>query len=149
MADTTSDKKVFTLAEVKQLAEDKNKCILIINNHIYDVTKFMDEHPGGEEVLKEQHGLDASNAFEDVGHSSDAREQMKTYEIGQLHPNDSKKPVKPRPFLDNQNSNTGANNFGTSWIKWLVPLVIVIIAIVYFRLVAKPSVDVNRPPKAI
>ncbi len=43
MADTTSDKKVFTLAEVKQLAEDKNKCILIINNHIYDVTKFMDE----------------------------------------------------------------------------------------------------------
>ncbi len=43
MADTTSDKKVFTLAEVKQLAEDKNKCILIINNHVYDVTKFMDE----------------------------------------------------------------------------------------------------------
>ena len=40
------------------------------------------KHPGGEEVLKEQHGLDASNAFEDVGHSSDAREQMKTYEIG-------------------------------------------------------------------
>jgi cytochrome b involved in lipid metabolism len=43
------------------------------------------QHPGGEEVLKEQHGLDASNAFEDVGHSSDAREQMKTYEIGEIH----------------------------------------------------------------
>jgi cytochrome b involved in lipid metabolism len=35
--------------------------------------------------LKEQHGKDASNAFEDVGHSSDAREQMKAYEIGRLH----------------------------------------------------------------
>jgi cytochrome b involved in lipid metabolism len=35
--------------------------------------------------LKEQHGKNASNAFEDVGHSSDAREQMKAYEIGQLH----------------------------------------------------------------
>ncbi len=44
------------------------------------------KHPGGEEVLKEQHGKDASNAFEDVGHSSDAREQMKAYEIAQLHP---------------------------------------------------------------
>jgi cytochrome b involved in lipid metabolism len=35
--------KVLTLAEVKQLAEDKNKCILIINNRVYDITKFMDE----------------------------------------------------------------------------------------------------------
>ena len=43
------------------------------------------KHPGGEEVLKEQHGLDASNAFEDVGHSSDAREQMKQYQIGVVH----------------------------------------------------------------
>ena len=46
---------------------------------------FVFKHPGGEEVLKEQHGLDASNAFEDVGHSSDAREQMKAYEIGVVH----------------------------------------------------------------
>ena len=44
------------------------------------------QHPGGEEVLKEQHGKDASNAFEDVGHSTDAREQMKAYEIARLHP---------------------------------------------------------------
>ena len=44
------------------------------------------KHPGGEEVLKEQHGKDATHAFEDVGHSSDAREQMKAYEIGRLHP---------------------------------------------------------------
>jgi len=44
------------------------------------------KHPGGEEVLKEQHGKDATHAFEDVGHSSDAREQMKQYEIAELHP---------------------------------------------------------------
>jgi cytochrome b involved in lipid metabolism len=43
------------------------------------------QHPGGEEVLKEQHGKDATNAFEDVGHSSDAREQMKAFEIAQIH----------------------------------------------------------------
>ena len=36
--------------------------------------------------MKEQHGRDASNAFEDVGHSSDAREQMKAFEIAELHP---------------------------------------------------------------
>ena len=102
MATTTSDKKVLTLAEVNQMAEDKNKCILIMNNRVYDITKFIDEvsysqinfrsnfvffqHPGGEEVLKEQHGKNASDAFEDVGHSSDAREQMKGYEIAEIHP---------------------------------------------------------------
>jgi cytochrome b involved in lipid metabolism len=43
MAHTTSDKKLLTLAEVKQLATDKNKCILIINNRVYDVTTFSDE----------------------------------------------------------------------------------------------------------
>ncbi len=44
------------------------------------------KHPGGEEVLKEQNGKDATHAFEDVGHSSDAREQMKQYEIAALDP---------------------------------------------------------------
>ena len=39
----TSDKKVLTLVEVQQLAIDKDKCIMIIDNHVYDVTKFIDE----------------------------------------------------------------------------------------------------------
>jgi len=43
MANTTSDKKVLTLAEVKQLAKDTTKCILVINNRVYDVSKFIDE----------------------------------------------------------------------------------------------------------
>lgn len=31
-------------------------------------------------------GRDATEAFEDVGHSNDARELMKDYLIGELHP---------------------------------------------------------------
>lgn len=34
---------------------------------------FIIQHPGGEEVLLEQAGKDATEAFEDVGHSTDAR----------------------------------------------------------------------------
>lgn len=44
------------------------------------------QHPGGEEVLLEQAGADASESFEDVGHSSDAREMLKQYYIGDVHP---------------------------------------------------------------
>ena len=81
-----SEEKLLTWVDIRQLAEDKNKCIIVIKNRVYDITKFIDEHPGGEEVLKEQHGLDATDAFEDTGHSSDAREQMKQYEIARLSP---------------------------------------------------------------
>lgn len=42
------------------------------------------QHPGGEEILIENAGDDGTEAFEDVGHSSDAREMMKSYLIGEL-----------------------------------------------------------------
>lgn len=45
---------------------------------------FFSQHPGGEEVLLEQAGKDATEEFEDVGHSSDAREVMEKYKIGEI-----------------------------------------------------------------
>ncbi|XP_054934993.1 cytochrome b5 type B isoform X2 [Physeter macrocephalus] len=63
---------------------------LVIHGRVYDVTRFLNEHPGGEEVLLEQAGGDATESFEDVGHSSDAREMLKQYYIGDVHPNDLK-----------------------------------------------------------
>lgn len=44
------------------------------------------QHPGGEEVLREQAGGDATESFEDVGHSTDAREMASSMLIGELHP---------------------------------------------------------------
>lgn len=44
----------------------------------------MDEHPGGEEVLIENGGDDATGAFEDVGHSEDARLMLDKYLVGTL-----------------------------------------------------------------
>ena len=40
------------------------------------------QHPGGEEILIENAGLDSTENFEDVGHSSDAREMLEEYYIG-------------------------------------------------------------------
>ncbi|MGH0162881.1 UNVERIFIED_CONTAM: hypothetical protein FKN15_043819 [Acipenser sinensis] len=54
-------------------------------------------HPGGEEVLREQAGGDATESFEDVGHSTDAREMTSMYMIGELHPDDRPKIQRPAP----------------------------------------------------
>ncbi|KAJ0093401.1 hypothetical protein Patl1_25972 [Pistacia atlantica] len=43
---------------------------------VYDVTKFLEDHPGGDEVLLLATGKDATDDFEDVGHSSSAKELM-------------------------------------------------------------------------
>ncbi len=52
----------------------------------YKYAIILFQHPGGEEILMENSGTDATEAFEDVGHSTDAREMMKEYRIGALHP---------------------------------------------------------------
>lgn len=56
---------------------------------------FVLQHPGGEEVLLEQAGKDGSEAFEDVGHSSDARDLMVKYKIGEIIESE-RKPVKQK-----------------------------------------------------
>ncbi|KAM6223786.1 cytochrome b5 type B [Rhynchocyon petersi] len=79
---------------------------MVIHGRVYDVTRFLDEHPGGEEVLLEQAGTDASESFEDVGHSSDAREMLKQYYIGDVHP------------------DTPKNNASKScWSYWVFPII--------------------------
>jgi len=82
--------KKYTLAQVRENTDPKRPWI-IINDCVYDVTEFLNDHPGGEEVLLEQSGKDATEDFEDVGHSSDARETMEKYKVGELVDEDKKK----------------------------------------------------------
>ncbi|CAP27717.1 Protein CBR-CYTB-5.1 [Caenorhabditis briggsae] len=75
--------KQMTLKEISDHNTNKSAW-LVIGNKVYDVTKFLDEHPGGCEVLLEQAGGDGTEAFEDVGHSTDARHMKEEYLIGEV-----------------------------------------------------------------
>ncbi|ORZ20754.1 cytochrome b5-like heme/steroid binding domain-containing protein [Absidia repens] len=57
---------------------------LVIHNKVYDITEFVVEHPGGEEVLLDEAGKDATESFEDIGHSEEARFILEKYLIGEL-----------------------------------------------------------------
>ncbi|XP_031635769.1 cytochrome b5 isoform X2 [Contarinia nasturtii] len=78
-----AEAKKFTYAQVKEhnKAED---CWMVIDEKVYDVTKFLNEHPGGEEVLVEAAGKNATKEFNDVGHSESAIEQMANYLVGEI-----------------------------------------------------------------
>ncbi|KAL3613509.1 hypothetical protein CASFOL_042654 [Castilleja foliolosa] len=62
----------------------KDDCWLIISGKVYNVTPFLEEHPGGDEVLIMATGKDATADFEDVGHSDDAQEKMKELLVGRI-----------------------------------------------------------------
>ncbi|XP_075272682.1 cytochrome b5 isoform X2 [Opisthocomus hoazin] len=90
--------RYYRLEEV-QKHNNSQSAWIILHHRIYDVTKFLDEHPGGEEVLREQAGGDATENFEDVGHSTDARTLSETFIVGELHPDDRGKLQKPTLFF--------------------------------------------------
>nr|XP_033321210.1 cytochrome b5-like isoform X1 [Megalopta genalis] len=75
--------KTFTRSEVAD-GSGKEKTLIILHDKVYDVTCFLNEHPGGEEILQEHSGKDGSEDFDDVGHSKDAFDLMKKYVVGEL-----------------------------------------------------------------
>ncbi|KAK6938604.1 Cytochrome b5-like heme/steroid binding domain [Dillenia turbinata] len=78
-----SQQKVFTLSEVSQ-HKSRTDCWFIINGRVLNVTKFLEEHPGGEEVLIEAAGKDATKDFKDIGHSKAAHNLLLKYQVGIL-----------------------------------------------------------------
>ncbi|GMI89688.1 cytochrome B5 isoform D, ARABIDOPSIS CYTOCHROME B5 ISOFORM D [Hibiscus trionum] len=72
---------VFTLPQVAQ-HKSKNDCWLVIHGRVLNVTKFLEEHPGGEDVLLESAGKDASKEFNDIGHSKTAKNLVFKYQVG-------------------------------------------------------------------
>lgn len=45
---------------------------MVLHGNVYDATSVIDSHPGGAEVLLDCGGMDATIAFDEVGHSRDS-----------------------------------------------------------------------------
>lgn len=110
--------QVLTAEEVEQHNTDKSAWI-IMNDKVYDVSKFLSEHPGGEKVILDLAGQDATEAFDDVGHSSDARQMADDYLIGHL-PSKEKK-VNNIQAADNSWKST---LFSPTWSNLIIPVVV-------------------------
>lgn len=122
------DVKYYTLEEIQKHKDSKSTWV-ILHHKVYDLTKFLEEHPGGEEVLREQAGGDATENFEDVGHSTDARELSKTYIIGELHPDDRSKIAKPSETLI-----TTVESNSSWWTNWVIPAISALAVALMYRL---------------
>ncbi|CAM9220374.1 unnamed protein product [Scytosiphon promiscuus] len=71
----------FQASWLEWLAAGQNlesSCLVGVHGRLYDITEFMHRHPGSPETLMDNAGRDASAFFEDVGHSLNARDLMKS-----------------------------------------------------------------------
>lgn len=59
--------KAISAKEVKDHNTVDNGLYIIIDNGVYEMAGFVDEHPGGAKILKRVGGKDASKQFWKVG----------------------------------------------------------------------------------
>ncbi|KAL4715407.1 hypothetical protein ACJJTC_015178 [Scirpophaga incertulas] len=79
------DVKRYTLSEVAQNKGREGQAIWVVyKDSVYDVTNYIREHPGGEDTIIEEAGLDATKVFDSVGHTADAKTIMEKLKIGEL-----------------------------------------------------------------
>jgi cytochrome b involved in lipid metabolism len=75
--------QVFTAEEVAK-HNSRESAWIIIRKKVYDVTEFLNEHPGGDLLLLDRAGNDATIEFDGQEHSADAKEILKEKLIGRL-----------------------------------------------------------------
>ncbi|CAI9737806.1 cytochrome B5-like isoform X2 [Octopus vulgaris] len=83
ICDTSSGTTTFSMKDVSEHSVS-DSCWIVIRDKVYDITEFLSKHPGGEDILLEHAGRDATHTFEDTGHSDAASNILPQYYIGEL-----------------------------------------------------------------
>ncbi|PWA77854.1 cytochrome b5 type 06 [Artemisia annua] len=121
-------KVLYTLQQVAEHNDPKD-CWLIIDGKVYDVTKFLEDHPGGDDVLLSATGKDATDDFEDVGHSSTAKAMMDEFYVGDIDTATIPSKVEYKPPKQAHYNQDKTSEFIIKILQFLVPLVILGVAV--------------------
>ena len=73
---------MFGQSYVNYILAGKNsfeQCLIGLHGHIFDITAFLNIHPGSPDTLMVQSGKDATKYFEDMTHSSGARRLVQSF----------------------------------------------------------------------
>ncbi|XP_075096059.1 cytochrome b5-like [Nicotiana tabacum] len=119
--------KLFTMEEASQ-HNTKGDCWVVIDGKVYDVSSYLDEHPGGDDVVLAATGKDATDEFEDAGHSKDARELMEKFFIGEL--DSTSPPIPELEIVKKAAKNIPQKVKEITKQYWFIPVAVVGISVV-------------------
>ncbi len=84
MSEASKKLATYTAADVAMHASESS-CYTIIRGNVYDVSAFVDKHPGGDKNILKTCGIDATSLFEKQhGGQPDPEEALKGFQIGTL-----------------------------------------------------------------
>lgn len=74
----------FTMSDVED-NDSPESCWTVIDDRVYDVTDWVEEHPGGASRIEQLCGIDGTEMFSNQ-HSTDdfPQEQLASFQIGEL-----------------------------------------------------------------
>jgi cytochrome b involved in lipid metabolism len=81
---SASGTESYTMAEVEEHGDDAS-CWTVIDGGVYDLTRWISQHPGGQAAIESICGIDGTAAFR--GQHDHAQEQeniLATFKIGTL-----------------------------------------------------------------
>ncbi|XP_019850246.1 PREDICTED: fatty acid desaturase 2-like [Amphimedon queenslandica] len=89
----------YTRAEVSK-HKRSNDCWIIIEGRVYDVSGWLDKHPGGKRIIRHYAGEDASLAFESFHNNKKlVRSYLSKYYIGDIVEEERELPEINKDFL--------------------------------------------------
>ena len=91
------------------------------------MTKFLNDHPGGPEIILDVAGKDAHEQFEDIGHSEAAKQDTEEYLVGKLHEN----PEEVKAVLESRTKRKEGTESSGSGMMTVVAIMAIILAIAY------------------
>ncbi len=77
------NKHLFSMTEIRT-HHTKNDCYLVINNKVYNVTSYLDKHPGGAQTIIDECGNEVTGVFAGI-HSNNAWDLLAKYKIGSIN----------------------------------------------------------------
>lgn len=78
--------RLYELAEIQEHSTNDD-CWIIFGKNVYDVTNFLDKHPGGSDLIMREAGKDITRVLKDENihrHSANAYTILKDYKIGEI-----------------------------------------------------------------
>ncbi|KAF9905789.1 hypothetical protein BX616_000925 [Lobosporangium transversale] len=75
---------IFSFDEFHDMANKEGRAVTLIEGIIYDISSFIDEHPGGRSLIRSAIGKDATTSFNGgvYDHSSAARHLLERMRVG-------------------------------------------------------------------
>jgi len=104
-------------------------CWLVIGSGVYDVTTWVERHPGGSTVLEQYAGRDATDAFEAYhGGDARARARLESLRVGDLEDTTAAPPKHLKAFREMRETMEGDHALLVSKFSDYVPIIVRLLA---------------------